>query len=59
MQNISNNHLARSKNEYKPKIIIFGVGGAGGNAINNMISSDLKGWSLLLLILMLSLLKIH
>ena len=43
MQNISNNHLARSKNEYKPKIIIFGVGGAGGNAINNMISSDLKG----------------
>ena len=43
MQNISNNHLAKSKNEYKPKIIIFGVGGAGGNAINNMISSDLQG----------------
>ncbi len=27
----------------KPKIVIFGVGGAGGNAINNMISSDLQG----------------
>ena len=27
----------------KPKIIIFGVGGAGGNAINNMIRSDLEG----------------
>mgnify|MGYP001035313078 CR=1 FL=1 len=27
----------------KPKIIIFGVGGAGGNAINNMINSDLQG----------------
>lgn len=27
----------------KPKITIFGVGGAGGNAINNMISSSLEG----------------
>ena len=27
----------------KPKIIIFGVGGAGGNAINNMIRSNLEG----------------
>lgn len=27
----------------KPKITIFGVGGAGGNAINNMIRSDLEG----------------
>ena len=27
----------------KPKILIFGVGGAGGNAVNNMIASDLKG----------------
>lgn len=32
------------KNEtLKPKIIIFGVGGAGGNAINNMIRSNLEG----------------
>ncbi len=27
----------------KPRITIFGVGGAGGNAINNMIRSDLQG----------------
>ncbi len=27
----------------KPKISIFGVGGAGGNAINNMIKSNLEG----------------
>lgn len=27
----------------KPKITIFGVGGAGGNAVNNMIRSKLEG----------------
>ncbi len=27
----------------KPKISVFGVGGAGGNALNNMISSNLEG----------------
>lgn len=27
----------------KPRITIFGVGGAGGNAINNMIRSNLEG----------------
>lgn len=27
----------------KPKITVFGVGGAGGNAINNMIKANLKG----------------
>lgn len=27
----------------KPRIIIFGAGGAGGNAINNMIRSNLEG----------------
>jgi len=35
-----------SKKEYqslKPKILVFGVGGAGGNAINNMIRSNLQG----------------
>jgi len=35
-----------SKKEYQslsPKILVFGVGGAGGNAINNMIRSDLQG----------------
>jgi len=29
--------------ELKPKITIVGVGGAGGNAINNMIQSQLEG----------------
>jgi len=28
---------------YSAKIKVLGIGGAGGNAINNMISSDLKG----------------
>ena len=29
--------------ELKPKITVFGVGGAGGNAINNMINAGLAG----------------
>ena len=29
--------------ELKPRITVFGVGGAGGNAVNNMISSGLTG----------------
>jgi len=29
--------------ELKPKIMVFGVGGAGGNAVNNMINSALEG----------------
>lgn len=29
--------------ELKPKIIVFGVGGAGGNAVNNMIQAGLAG----------------
>jgi cell division protein FtsZ len=29
--------------ELKPRIIVFGVGGAGGNAVNNMIRSNLEG----------------
>jgi cell division protein FtsZ len=29
--------------ELKPHIIVFGVGGAGGNAVNNMISAGLMG----------------
>ena len=29
--------------DMKPKIMVFGVGGAGGNAVNNMISSNLEG----------------
>ncbi len=29
--------------ELTPKIIVFGVGGAGGNAVNNMIAKELEG----------------
>ncbi len=29
--------------ELKPRITVFGVGGAGGNAVNNMITSGLEG----------------
>lgn len=29
--------------ELKPRITVFGVGGAGGNAVNNMIKSGLQG----------------
>lgn len=29
--------------ELKPRITVFGIGGAGGNAVNNMITSGLEG----------------
>ena len=29
--------------ELKPRITVFGVGGAGGNAVNNMIELGLQG----------------
>ena len=29
--------------QLKPKLIVIGVGGAGGNAVNNMIRSELEG----------------
>ena len=28
---------------FKPRILVLGVGGAGGNAVNNMIQADLQG----------------
>ena len=31
------------REELKPKITVFGVGGAGGNAVNNMIDKNLEG----------------
>ena len=31
------------RSELKPRIIVFGVGGAGGNAVNNMINKKLEG----------------
>lgn len=36
-------HSDLSGDTLKPRIVIFGVGGAGGNAINNMIRSNLEG----------------
>jgi len=37
-------HLTASPlKELKPRIVVCGVGGAGGNAINNMIVSGLSG----------------
>jgi cell division protein FtsZ len=35
--------FAEERERYNAKIRVVGVGGAGGNAINNMISSKLKG----------------
>ena len=29
--------------DLKPRILVFGVGGAGGNAVNNMVQGNLKG----------------
>jgi cell division protein FtsZ len=29
--------------ELKPRLVVFGVGGAGGNAVNNMIASGMQG----------------
>ncbi|MFT4708705.1 MAG: cell division protein FtsZ, partial [Ascidiaceihabitans sp.] len=31
------------QDELKPRITVFGVGGAGGNAVNNMIEKQLDG----------------
>ncbi len=33
----------RNTKEIKPRITVIGVGGAGGNAVNNMIRSNLEG----------------
>ena len=32
--------------ELRPRITVFGVGGAGGNAVNNMITAGLHGLSI-------------
>ncbi|HTO41097.1 MAG TPA: cell division protein FtsZ [Rhizomicrobium sp.] len=37
------NFRAPETTELKPRITVLGVGGAGGNAVNNMISSKLEG----------------
>ena len=35
--------LPSAEGDLKPRITVFGVGGAGGNAVDNMISKDLPG----------------
>jgi cell division protein FtsZ len=35
--------LSQEREELKPRITVFGVGGAGGNAVNNMIEKNLEG----------------
>ena len=32
-----------AQEDLRPKITVFGVGGAGGNAVNNMIEKQLDG----------------
>jgi len=31
------------QDDLKPRITVFGVGGAGGNAVDNMIEKELEG----------------
>jgi cell division protein FtsZ len=38
-----NIRMQSQTNRLKPKITVIGVGGAGGNAVNNMINSNLEG----------------
>ncbi|MFZ8324147.1 cell division protein FtsZ, partial [Staphylococcus aureus] len=38
-----NLHLPSQLETLKPKITVVGVGGAGGNAVNNMIAAKLEG----------------
>ena len=40
---MSLNFKAPSIQELAPRITVFGVGGAGGNAVNNMIRAELQG----------------
>ncbi|GIS12717.1 MAG: hypothetical protein CM15mP115_18680 [Alphaproteobacteria bacterium] len=35
--------VPQTMQELRPRITVVGVGGAGGNAVNNMISADLDG----------------
>ncbi|MFD1883035.1 cell division protein FtsZ [Paracoccus pacificus] len=40
---MSLNLMMNDDDELKPRITVFGVGGAGGNAVNNMIAKQLDG----------------
>lgn len=37
------NLMMPERDDLKPRITVFGVGGAGGNAVNNMIEKNLEG----------------
>ncbi|MBT8408968.1 MAG: cell division protein FtsZ, partial [Alphaproteobacteria bacterium] len=37
------NLMMPQQHDLKPRITVFGVGGAGGNAVNNMIEKKLDG----------------
>jgi cell division protein FtsZ len=37
------NLIMSEQEDLKPRITVFGVGGAGGNAVNNMIEKELEG----------------
>src|SRR5213082_600702 len=39
------NLRAPESKELKPRITVLGIGGAGGNAVNNMINAHLEGVS--------------
>ncbi|MAN55445.1 MAG: cell division protein FtsZ [Paracoccus sp. (in: a-proteobacteria)] len=41
--NLNLNLMMNDEEELKPRITVFGVGGAGGNAVNNMIEKQLDG----------------
>ena len=41
--NMTINLTVPNLSDLKPRITVFGVGGAGGNAVNNMIESGLEG----------------
>lgn len=43
MINIRMNTVEHTSKRLSPKITVIGVGGAGGNAVNNMISTNLNG----------------
>jgi cell division protein FtsZ len=38
-----NLHVPSAREQLSPRITVIGVGGAGGNAVNNMIQSNLEG----------------
>lgn len=40
---LNDDPLSADSEHLRPKITVFGIGGAGGNAVNNMIKSNLEG----------------